>query len=210
MGLVAGVDEAGKGPVLGSMFVAGLAVEEPRLGVLPGLGVRDSKKLAPRRREALDPVLRALGKVEVVEVTAAQIDELRKVLTMNKILVQCYRRVLQALRPTRAILDAADVNPGRFARNVAQGLDFEARVVAEHRADENHPIVSAASIIAKVRRDASMRALEARTGETLGSGYPSDPVTRRWLEGARARGPYPPYVRCSWKTARPEPRLDQI
>lgn len=196
--VLAGVDEAGKGPVVGSMFIAGLATDEKGVEALKRLGVRDSKLLTPKRREELVGRIEALGKVAVVEITAARIDELRKTVTVNVILVQAYAEVLRALRPARAWLDAPDVKPARFAENVRAASGLEVEIVAEHGADVTYPIVSAASIVAKVRRDRSVRALEASLGFPIGSGYPADPVTKEALP--RILKEVPREVRHSWET----------
>ncbi len=198
--VLAGVDEAGKGPVVGSMFIAGLATDGQGIEALKRLGVKDSKLLAPKRREELAGKIEELGKVHVVEMSAARIDEQRKKTTVNMILVGAYGEVLRALKPGKAWLDAPDVLPERFAQRVgvACGLKPPPAIVAEHRADVKYPIVSAASIIAKVRRDRSVRALEARLGFPIGSGYPADPVTVKALP--RILKEAPGEVRHSWET----------
>jgi ribonuclease HII len=198
-----GADEAGKGPVIGSMFVAGVVVDEDQLFDLAALGVKDSKLLAPSRREYL------AGKIEtialdryVLEVKPEAIDELRHLMTMNEIMVRSFSKVVEKLSADRAILDAADVNPGRFARRVKEVSGTEMEVIAEHRADKNHLVVAAASILAKVNRDRSVRVLERDLGLKIGSGYPSDPVTVQFLENwVKEHGDLPPFARQSWKTA---------
>lgn len=198
--VLAGVDEAGKGPVVGSMFIAGFATDAAGVEALKRLGVKDSKLLTPKRREELAGKIETLGKIAVVELTASRIDELRKRTTVNLILVDAYGEVLQALRPAKAWLDAPDVFPERFAERVgaACGLAPPPEIVAEHGADATYPIVSAASILAKVRRDRSIRALEARLGFPIGSGYPSDPATVAALP--RLLREAPAEVRHSWET----------
>lgn len=198
-----GADEAGKGPVIGSMFVAGVVIDEDRLFDLAALGVKDSKLLSPARREVL------AGRIEkiafdkyVLEVRPEVIDELRKIMTMNDVMVRSFSKVLENLSADRAILDAADVNAERFARRVKEVSGTEMEVVAEHRADRNHPVVAAASILAKVKRDRSVREIEVAVGREIGSGYPSDPATVRFLESwVTEHGDLPPVARQSWKTA---------
>ena len=200
---IAGIDEAGKGPVIGPMCVAGVLVEEDNLHLIEELGLKDSKKLTPRKREFFDVKIkeRADGWF-VLEVSAHQIDELRTVMTMNEIMVRCYARVLENLRPEYAFLDAADVNEERFGRNVQNGCEYQVRVTARHKADETYRIVAAASIIAKVHRDRAVDLLRREVGD-FGSGYPSDPKTIRFLqEWFREHRSFPECVRHSWKTAR--------
>ncbi|MHC1579789.1 MAG: ribonuclease HII [Candidatus Alkanophagales archaeon] len=214
---VVGVDEAGRGPVIGSMFVAGVVYT----AALERLGIKDSKKLSAKRREALAREIERLTEVYVMEVPPSKIDELRRHMTMNDIAVLYFSAVLRRLRPDVAFVDAADVNPKRFAERLREQLEPEpepgagagagagARVtiIAEHGADEKYVVVGAASIIAKVRRDASMRELERKLGVRIGSGYPADPLTREFLKKVvlrefLERKKLPPYVRSSWKTVK--------
>ena len=68
----------------------------------------------------------------------------------------------------------------------------------EHKADLNHPSVAAASILAKVTRDREIQKIKAEIGQDLGSGYPSDPTTKAFLEqNYRA---HPDIFRKSWQS----------
>jgi len=198
---LAGVDEAGKGAVLGSLFVAGVCIDSSGLKYLERMGLKDSKALSVKRREFLSKRIEKVCAVKLQEITAQQIDELRTVLTVNDILVRGHAQALRYLKPDLAFVDAADVNESRFSERVKEASGIK-KVIAEHNADTNYAIVSAASIIAKVSRDTSVRALERSLGVTIGSGYPSDVTTisflKKWLN---ARGDLPPETRRSWKTA---------
>lgn len=198
---VAGVDEAGKGAVLGSLFVAGVSIDSSALKYLERMGLKDSKVLSPKRREFLSKRIEKVCAVQLQEVTAKQIDELRAILTMNDIVVKGHAQSLRRLKPDVAFVDAADVNESRFSKRVMEESGTE-NVIAEHKADLNHAIVSAASIIAKVRRDSSIKTLQSSLGVDIGSGYPSDARTitflKNWLD---ERGDFPPGTRRSWKTA---------
>lgn len=198
-----GADEAGKGPVIGSMFVVGVVIDEDRLFDLAALGVKDSKLLTPARRVALAPKIEKIAFDRyVLEVRPEVIDELRQLMTMNEIMVKSFAKVVEKLPADRAILDAADIDPERFARRVKEFSKSPMEIVAEHRADKNHSVVAAASILAKVNRDRSVREIEAAVGKEIGSGYPSDPATVQFLEGwVREHGELPPFARKSWKTA---------
>jgi len=191
------------GPVIGSMFVAGVVIDEDRLFDLAAMGVKDSKLLTPARRELLAARIEKITLDKyVLEVKPEVIDELRQLMTMNEIMVRSFSKVVEKLSADRAILDAADVNPVRFARRVKEGSGTGMEVIAEHRADRNYPVVAAASILAKVNRDRSVREIEAAIGEEIGSGYPSDPATIRFLESwVKEHGDLPPFARQSWKTA---------
>lgn len=202
MELIAGVDEAGKGPVLGPMIVAGVVMLEDRLNDLNKLGVKDSKVLSATRRNYLSYKIKELAySYYILEVSARQIDEFRKIMTMNQLMVMGHASVLEQLKPNKAYLDAADIKEDRFGENVKKKCCFSIDVVAKHKADTKFPIVSAASILAKTHRDHAMRDLEKKIGVHLGSGYPSDPLTKRFLtDWIKENKSFPEIVRHSWKT----------
>ncbi len=202
--MIAGIDEAGKGPVLGPMCVAGLLLDENKLESIARLGVKDSKKLTPKKRETLSVDIKKLAdKIFVLEVSPWQIDELRKVMTMNEIMVACYVKVLEELKPESAFVDAADVIAQRFGENIKKKYSSDLNITSEHNADEKYPIVSAASILAKVRRDELVRNIEKATGTEIGSGYPSDHKTINFLENwVRENGSLPDFARSSWETSK--------
>jgi len=198
-----GIDEAGRGPVIGSIFVAGVANFEG----LAEIGVKDSKRLSPAKREYLASLIEEAADFYVVEMSAREIDERRKRQTLNEITVELFSKVLKHFRPDRAFVDAADVKPERFATNLRSNYRGEGAgeidIIAEWKADERYPLVSAASIIAKVHRDRSIRELEAELGAEIGSGYPADPKTIQFLKELLKEGEMedlPRYVRQSWRT----------
>lgn len=202
----AGIDEAGRGPVLGPLVVAGVAVADP--APLSAMGCRDSKTLSPDRRRALDRALRALPgiRIEVREVSAEDLDLERQTHSLNDIELARFQDIGRALGASTLYVDAADVDAARFGRAVAAGVPGS-RVVSEHKADARHAVVAAASIVAKVARDAAIaqlaRRLERRLGMELGSGYPSDARTRAFLASWSERfGDLPEGTRRSWATAR--------
>ena len=198
---IVGIDEAGKGPVIGPMCVAGVMVHEDELSVIEGLGVKDSKSLSPRRREFLAGEIERIAEIFLLEVTASQIDELRNGMTMNDIVVASFAKVLSELHPDKAFVDAVDVNPERFALNIKSKCGFYVEIVSEHKADKKYPIVSAASIVAKVKRDECISGIERNVGMGIGSGYPSDPKTRNFLKKLIEEDiGLPHYIRHSWKT----------
>lgn len=201
--MIAGVDEAGKGAVLGPLVVA--AVAAPDWEAVSVLGKRDSKALTARRREAVFAEIVAALPFAVVEIPADAIDAARCRETMNAIVASAHAESLRRLaasgqRIAVAYLDACDVREGRYAATVGRQLGLVCTVVANHHADDLVAVVAAASIVAKVRRDQALRALSDEYG-SLGSGYPSDPATIRFLEACLERDdPLPPFVRTSWRT----------
>ncbi|WP_336000604.1 ribonuclease HII [Halorientalis halophila] len=196
-----GVDEAGKGPVLGSMFAAAVRADP---AALPD-GIDDSKNLTPTRREDLAAQLRADERVEsaVAEITTARIDDPET--DMNALTVAAQAEALDAVARDgdAGVVDAGDTDAARFGRRVGDRIGADVAITAEHGADGAHALVGAASVLAKVARDAHVDALAADypAYDDLGSGYPSDPATREFLRAYVAdHGDLPPCARRSWST----------
>lgn len=208
--MICGIDEAGRGPIIGPLVICGLAVERDDL--LRQLGVKDSKKLSKRRREELYPKIEKVASgIEIVEISASEIDVLRQEMTMNQLEAKIFASIIQKLAPSIAYVDAADVDAERFGQDILQELDFKVNVISQHKADETYPVVSAASIIAKVRRDERVAEIERSIGEPIGSGYASDPTTVAFIESWLERnGSLPPHVRKSWDTTSRLMRLKSI
>jgi ribonuclease HII len=200
-GGLCGVDEAGRGPVIGPMVVAGVLVDED--SELRRIGVRDSKKLSPGRREVLAMEIKSVAKYDMVIASAEDIDALRQSFTLNVIESRMFATVIERLGGKTAYVDAADTNEEEFQRLVSSELKSDVKVTAKHEADSIYPVVSAASIIAKTKRDAMIEDIKKEIGQDLGSGYPSDKKTiefiKRWV---REHGDLPPHTRRSWKTVR--------
>ncbi len=200
---LAGIDEAGRGPVIGPMVIAAVIVDEDNIPKLEELGVRDSKKLTPKRRERLfDEIIKLLDDYVILELWPEEIDSREG--TLNEFEVENFVKALNSLKvkPDIVYIDAADVKEERFGEEIRKRLKFEAEIIAEHKADDKFVPVSAASIIAKVTRDRAIEGLKEEYGE-IGSGYPSDPRTRAFLEEYyKQYGEFPPMVRRSWKTLR--------
>jgi ribonuclease HII len=194
-----GVDEAGKGPVLGPM-VAACVVADP--ATLPE-GIDDSKKFTSTRRESFADHLRddSAVRIGVVHVSTERIDD--PTTDMNTLTVAAHAEALgQVVRDgLSGVADACDTNADRFSRRITNRVDASIEVFAEHGADETYPLVGAASVIAKVERDAVIDTL--RGEGDVGSGYPSDPTTRAFLkEYVEEYGRLPDCARASWKTSR--------
>ncbi len=107
-------------------------------------------------------------------------------MNMNEIMVVCFAKVLEQLKPDIVYADAADVKAERFAENLLRQYAKTSpdhakkiKVVSMHQADAIYPVVSAASIIAKVRRDELIEELKREWCIDFGSGYPSDPPKTR-------------------------------
>jgi ribonuclease HII len=204
---VAGVDEAGRGCVIGPLVIAGVLFKEERIPALTRLGVKDSKLLSAKKREALAAEIARLAEKRIVmKLSPVEIDRAvksgRKLHKLNRLEAQTMAIIIGALEPDEAYVDAADVLEERFKHHIQEGLPFKAKVIAKHKADRTYPVVSAASIIAKVERDREIAALTGEYGD-FGSGYLTDPKTMRFLkQWLETHGEYPDCVRKSWKPAK--------
>ena len=207
MGLVAGVDEAGRGCAIGPLVVVGALFEEEALGDLLALGVRDSKRLTRKRREALEPEIMGLARAWAhFDLQPSTIDKVVsrgvRLRRLNYLEAMAMARVIRELRPDKVFMDPADVLPQRYAEQVVRVLPFEPEVVCESRADAKYPAVMAASILAKVRRDRILEGIRERHGD-VGSGYPSDSRTISFLESWFSENDdCPPFIRGSWAPVR--------
>lgn len=203
--MICGVDEAGRGPVVGPLAIAGVTFEND-LELIEN-NVHDSKKITPKRREMLSKKIKESAvNYEITLISASDIDHMRKVMTLNEIEVNAFSKIIEKLKPDICYVDAADVNDERFGKNILSRLSFKTEIISKHKADDIYPIVGAASILAKTRRDEEVqmiaRELEKKLDIPLGSGYPADPVTQKFLrKWVKTFGKLPPYTRHSWKTA---------
>jgi len=205
--LIAGIDEAGRGCVIGPLVVAGVAMQAENLQWLVELGVKDSKLLTPKKREALYPeILKLTVNHHIIKVPPLQIDKVvrseRRLHKLNRLEAQTMAKILESLKPDEVYVDAADVMAERFGNHIQECLKKKTKIVSEHKADLNYPIVSAASIIAKVERDREIVKLTQKYGN-FGSGYLTDEKTMVFLKKLLTRyGDYPSCVRKSWAPAR--------
>lgn len=202
--LVCGVDEAGRGPAIGPLVIAGVSIERRHLSRLARAGVRDSKLLSPARREDLyGKIIEIAHDYETSVIRPRVIDSHVRRHGLNIIEARHMARVILRLSPRMAYVDACDPDASRFGRRVTSMLDESCTTVikAHHGADSRFVVVSAASIIAKVTRDRVIARIQKKHG--VGSGYPSDPRCVAFLrKHARSNDVPPPFARASWATVR--------
>jgi ribonuclease HII len=202
--MISGVDEAGRGPCIGPLVIAGVTLSNDT--ELKALHIRDSKQITPKRRNYLaDKIKKIASKYRIVIIPAADIDVMRKTMTLNDIEVYAFSKIIDELKAETCYVDAADVNDQRFGNNILSHLSYTPTIISRHKADERYPIVGAASILAKTTRDREVQNIERELQEKLsipmGSGYPADPITQQFLiKWLNQYGDLPPYARRSWKT----------
>ena len=204
---VAGIDEAGRGCVVGPLVIAGVLIKEENLQALMQLGVKDSKLLTAKKRDALVPeIIRIAERHIVLKVSPCEIDKAVeckiKNHKLNRLEAKTMAQIVTALEPGIVYVDAADILEDRFGQHIMEASSFKTKIISKHKADKTYPIVSAASIIAKVERDNCIAALRNEYGD-FGTGYLSDSKTQiflvQWLE---SHNDYPEMVRKSWKPAK--------
>jgi len=200
MALISGIDEAGRGPVIGPLVIAGVSINEKDLDKLKKLGVRDSKLLSPRQREGLfNKIINAAKKHKILIIKPKEIDSALKSKDLNLNWLEAIKsaEIINFLRPKKIIIDCPSNNISAYKNFLKKHLkDKETNLILEHKADLKYLIVSAASIVAKVTRDREIKKIQEKIKEPIGSGYPSDPVTINFLEKNHSN--YPEIFRKQW------------
>lgn len=200
---VLGIDEAGRGCVLGALVIGAFLADADTDQKLVDAGAADSKKLSVKRRLKARTALNEVGQGFVVEISAKAIDNGN----LNTLEEEAIVALVVAHRPDQVIVDALG-HPSTLPKVVAR-LDAAVRAAGmvvqwkmEPKADQNYPVVGAASIFAKTHRDEALEKLKEAYGD-FGSGYPSDPKTRSWLASIAKKGDdWPFFVRTRWGTVR--------
>lgn len=203
MTTICGIEEAGRGPVIGPLVMAGVCIREKDEIKLLKLDVKDSKLLTPIQRERLYTQILPLVTHKVLIIQPKEIDEAVKsdILNLNWLEARKSADIINHLKPTKAILDCPSNNIKDYAAYVKKHLKVKTKIHGEHKADVKYTIVSAASIIAKVTRDRDIEKIKKKYKVDFGSGYPSDPKTKDFLEAYYNKYPFFRKSWISWKNA---------
>lgn len=195
--LVCGVDEAGRGSMIGPLVVAGISIEKSKIDELTALGVRDSKKLTPSSRAKLyKEIVKLVDNYAISKVNPKTIDDSVMKHQLNHLEAVHMAKIIKQLGASISYVDSCDVNQARFGREIAQ-ISKTGKVKSFHHADSKFMVVSAASIIAKVTRDRAIEKLNKQY--SIGSGYPSDDKTVKFVKNwFSTHGQMPIFVRKSW------------
>ncbi len=182
-----GVDEAGRGPVIGPMVMAGVIVDEALKKELKDAGVKDSKKVLPNKREKLFHLISSKCKHHIIIISPKEIDAALSDTELNLNMLEAIKtaELINILRPDVAIVDSPSNNVLKYAshvrKHVGDSLRDTIKIIAENKADENYVSSSAASILAKVTRDREIEKLKKELNVDFGSGYASDPLTQKFV-----------------------------
>jgi ribonuclease HII len=195
---ICGVDDAGRGSMLGPLVIAGISLDKTKIRKLSALGVKDSKKLTAKKREELyKKIISLVDSYYVAKRSPKSIDHSVKKHGLNKLEAKYMAKVISKLNPDTSFVDSCDVNPKRFGKEISR-ISNNNKIRSYHHADSRFVVVSAASIIAKVTRDKAITRL--RKDHDLGSGYPSDRKTINFVKKYyKTQKIMPTFVRKSWK-----------
>ena len=192
-----GIDEAGRGPMLGPLVVAGVLATSSQIKQLKKHGVRDSKKLTPVMREKLyKKIIDTVENYHIVRIQPRTIDTSVKNHSLNHLEAKYMAKIILKLKPKVSFVDSCDANPVRFGKEISQ-LSKNSKIRSYHHADSKFIIVAAASILAKVSRDRTITRL--KKNYDIGSGYPSDKKTVNFVKKSIRKNEIPSFVRKSWK-----------
>ncbi len=198
---VLGIDEAGRGPIIGDLVISGVMIEEEDEEKLISFGVKDSKLVSKKNREPMyKKIVDSVLNYDIIVVSPEEIDDVlfSQDLNLNKLEAIKSAMIINKLQPDKAILDCPSPNVEsykEYIRTFLKNKDIE--LIVEHKADLNYPVAGAASILAKVTRDNSIVELEKKYG-IIGSGYPADEKTQDFIKKNFEK--HPEIFRRSWST----------
>lgn len=202
MRFIGGVDEAGRGSMIGPLVVCGISVEESKLDSLKKLGVKDSKKLDPQQRERLFPkILEISDFTLVIKVDCQTIDKNVMQKRLNILEAKTMATIIKNMNVDIVYVDSCDVNPIRFYDNIVSNIPGKKPTIYSlHKAENINIVVAAASIIAKVLRDEEIRKINEKYNNAVGSGYPSDKKSIDFVTNLVGNSKdIPNFIRKSWK-----------
>lgn len=196
--IIAGIDEAGRGPVLGPLIIAIAYCKREKERQLNSFCKKDSKQLSPKQRNEILEELKKICKFEYIELSAEELNKRMKEQSLNDIEAEGMATLVKTVGKADVMIDLPDRYSWVFKDRMERfGVN---RFEAEHKADEKYPIVAAASILAKVMRDNVVEEIIKESGIDFGSGYPSDPKTRKVLRDKELSKKLNKYIRKKWKT----------
>ena len=202
--IICGIDEAGRGSLLGPIIVAGVCVTKKSISEMVEKGIKDSKLLSPKKRQVLfGHVINVAESICVCRINIEDIDFHVFRNNLNLLEAEAMAITIRNMKSDKTYVDSCDVNPSRYQRTIKSFLkQNNTKLVSMHHADRLNVVVSGASIIAKVIRDSELSKIRIKYGD-VGSGYPSDKKTIKFVkEWFRQKNEIPPFARKSWKPAK--------
>lgn len=198
--LLGGIDEAGRGSVIGPLVIAGISFDSTGIESIRNEGITDSKKLTVQKRETMyTKILQSAVSVFVCRINPMTIDKYVSHKKLNVLESRFMTITADNISADKIIIDACDVKPDRFKQSILKNLTNKSvKIYCFHKADADNLIVSAASVIAKVTRDREIKKIEEILCKKIGSGYPSDPSTKLFLRNHLCNNETKEYIRFSW------------
>lgn len=201
-----GIDDAGRGPVLGPMVLAGILLTKKQENKIKKLKVKDSKLLSPTIRKKIGDILKSY-KHHIKLSTPQEIDNHKN---LNLLEAEKCAKIINTLtknlnQRVQIIIDCPSTNIPTWTNDVQKLITKNQKLItisAEHKADYNHPIVSAASILAKEKREDEIYRLKLKYNIDFGSGYPADPKTIKFIKQNFNNPKYKNIIRHSWNTVK--------
>lgn len=203
--LTIGIDDAGRGPIIGPMIVAGVLTNNENK--LKEIGAKDSKMLLHSARVKLSSSLKE-GILDscVIKISPEEIDEFvlngKNLNTLEAIkMADLINKLNTKKDKIKVVVDCPSVNLSAWRDKLVSFINHtdNLEIICEHKADANHPSVSAASILAKVAREEEVDKIKKEFGD-IGSGYPSDPYTKEFLKTHGKKLENSGIFRKSWAT----------
>jgi len=201
--LICGIDDAGRGPVIGPMVLVGICIEEKDESKLKALKVRDSKLLTPKKREELYKKILKIAKSYEISVTQPkEIDSTNyQGINLNDLEAIKSANIINILSPDKVFIDCPSPNKKAWQNYVYERLkNKDIKLIVDHKAESKFPVVAAASIIAKVTRDAEIEKIKKQVKIDFGTGYPHDEKTIEFLKENLEK--YPEIFRKTWATVK--------
>ncbi|MBN1793306.1 ribonuclease HII [Candidatus Woesearchaeota archaeon] len=204
--IIAGIDEAGRGPVIGPIVMAIAVIDEKDLPELEKIGVKDSKLITPANRERMIGQIKRICKYEIIAVGPADIDSAveSETTNLNWLEADVGAKLINNQQKNgveKVFVDCPSANPKAYTDYLRQKLSYKPKLVVEHKADYKYLIVGAASILAKVTRDHAIEELKKKHNVNFGSGYPADPVTAQFVKDKYDKYDFFRKSWGTWKTA---------
>jgi len=197
---ILGIDDSGRGPVIGPMVMAGVMLTRATEKQFQELGIKDSKLLSPNRREKLSEVIKENSSFSIIKIWPQEIEmQNRMRVNLNKIEAIKSAQLINEFEPDIAIIDCPSPNIPAWQVEVEKHIIVKKpKLIVKHKADFLHTVVGAASILAKVTRDDEIEKIQRNIPEPVGSGYPSDPITQKFLKENWNKEEYSNIFRKTW------------
>ncbi len=198
---ILGIDEAGRGPVIGPLIIAGVLINKKDIIKLEKIGATDSKLVSQKQRELISAEVKKKFDWKIIEVKPSEIDEAidgSVELNLNWLEARKCAEIINSFDVDEVYIDCPSPNIKAYTNYLKKLLNKEVKLIVEHKADVKYVVVGAASILAKVVREVEVKKIEKKVGESIGTGYPSNPICQEFLKNNWDK--YPNIFRKSWVT----------